>query len=344
MLRVGIIGAGIMAAGHAEVLAAHPEAVVAAVASRTRRSAERLAASTAGNPAVFDDAAALIASGEVDAVSITTPDPLHAEMMVAAAKAGLHILVEKPFTTDVSGADAAAAAIRDNDVRAMCLFNHRWVPAYAQAKQRMAEIGEPVVGYARKDDTIHVPTEMISWAASTTCAWFLSSHDIDLMTWLMDDQITRVFATARFGRLRRSGIDTPDAVQIQAQFSRGAVATFESAWIYPNTFPTVVDSYVTVAGEDGVIQLDRQKEGITIATEQAYAYPRNMLQRVMHGQPAGAYRDAIHHFVECALTGAQPLVSVASSRHVTAVLAAAHESIACGEPVDVAPDPLEATR
>ncbi len=344
MLRVGIIGAGIMAAGHAEVLVAHPDAAVTAIASRTRKSAERLAASTAGSPAVFDDAQALIDSGEVDAVSITTPDHSHAEMMVAAAKAGLHILVEKPFTTDVPGADAAAAAIKENDVRAMCLFNHRWVPAYAQAKQKMPEIGQPVVAYARKDDTIHVPTEMISWAAETTCAWFLSSHDIDLMTWLMDDDITRVFATARSGKLRAIGIDTPDAIQIQAHFSRGAVATFESAWIYPNTFPTVVDSYVTVAGERGVIQLDRQKEGITIATEQAYLYPRNMLQRVVHGWPAGAYRDAIHHFVACARTGQQPLVSVASSRHVTAVLAAAHESIASGAPVDVAPDPLGGNR
>ncbi|HEX6683516.1 MAG TPA: Gfo/Idh/MocA family oxidoreductase [Candidatus Limnocylindrales bacterium] len=341
MLRVGVIGAGIMAAGHCEVLAAHPDAAVTAIASRTRESAERLAASVPGGPTVFDDAQALIHSGEVDAVSITTPDHLHAEMMVAAAKAGLHILVEKPFTTDVAGADAAAAAIDSAGVVAMCLFNHRWVPAYAQAKQKMAEIGAPVVGYARKDDTIYVPTEMIRWAGDTTCAWFLSSHDIDLMTWLMDDHISRVFATARFGKLRSMGIDTPDAVQIQATFSRGAIATFESAWIYPNTFPTTVDSYVTVAGERGVIQLDRQKEGITVATEQAYAYPRNMLQRVVHGQPAGAYRDAIHHFVECARSGRAPLISVASSRHVTAVLAAAHESIASGAPVEVTPDPLE---
>ena len=344
MLRVGIIGAGIMARGHAEVLSAHPDAVVTAIASRTRSSAERLAASLAGAPTVFEDAQALIDSGEVDAVSITTPDHRHAEMMVAAAKAGRHILVEKPFTTDVAGADAAAAAIKEHAVTAMCLFNHRWVPAYAQAKQQMPELGAPVVAYARKDDTIFVPTEMISWAADTTCAWFLSSHDIDLLSWLLDDHITRVFATARSGKLRDLGIDTPDAIQIQASFSRGAIATFESAWIYPNTFPTTVDSYVTVAGERGVIQLDRQKEGITIATEQAYRYPRNMLQRTMHGRPAGAYHDAIDHFVECARTGRPPLVSVASARQVTAVLAAAHESIASGRPVEVAPDPLGGAR
>jgi predicted dehydrogenase len=330
-LRVGIIGAGIMGRGHAQVLAAHPGAVVAAVASRTRDSATELAESV-GTARVFDDCQQLIGSGEVDAVSVTTPDHRHGEVMVAAAEAGLHILVEKPFTTDVADADRAVAAIRRAGVVAMCLFNHRWVPAYAQAKDAMAHIGEPVVGYARKNDTIYVPTEMLSWAGDTTCAWFLSSHDIDLVTWLFDDRVVEVFATARTGRLRARGIDTPDAIQIQARFSRGAVATFESAWIYPNTFPTMVDSYVTAVGENGVLQLDRQKENIQLATEEAYSYPRNMLQRVVHGAPAGAYRDAIHHFVDCATTGVEPLISVESSRHVTAILAAAHVSMISGQP------------
>ncbi|WP_283139470.1 Gfo/Idh/MocA family protein [Rhizohabitans arisaemae] len=323
-LRMGIIGVGIMGRGHAEVLNAHPEVELTAVSR-----------APLGDAAVYTDYLDMLDSGTVDAVSITTPDHLHADMMVAAAERGVHILVEKPFTTTVEDADRSVAAIRDAGVVAMCLFNHRWVPAYAQAKDQMALIGEPAVGYARKDDTIHVPTEMIRWADRTTCAWFLSSHDIDLMAWLYDDEVVEVYAGARYGKLRGLGIDTPDAMQIQARFSRGAIATFESAWIYPNTFPTMVDSYVTVVGEDGVIQLDRQKENIQLATAKSYTYPRNMLQRLVHGVPAGAYRDAIHHFVECARTGTQPLISVESSRHVTAVLAAAHESARTGLPVRV---------
>lgn len=317
-LRIGIVGTGIMGRGHAEVLNAHPGADVTAVCRHPL-----------GDATVFATYQELLGSGTVDAVSITTPDHLHADVMVAAAEAGVHILVEKPFTTTVADADRAVNAIKSAGVTAMCLFNHRWVPAYAQAKEQMPLLGEPVVGYARKNDTIHVPTEMIGWADRTTCAWFLSSHDIDLMTWLFDDQVAEVFATARYGKLKV----TPDAMQIQARFSRGAMATFESAWIYPNTFPTMVDSYVTVVGEDGVVQLDRQKENIQLATAQAYAYPRNMLQRVVHGVPAGAYRDAIHHFVDCLRTGAEPLISVESSRHVTAVLEAAHESARTGLPV-----------
>lgn len=341
-LRIGIIGAGIMGRGNAKALSGEGDVEIAAVTSRRRESSEELVAGLTQQrvPTIFEDASELVRSDDVDAVVITTPDDLHAEMVIAAADAGKHVLCEKPFTTSVAEADRAVEAVRRNGVVAMCLFNHRWVPAYAQAKELVAELGAAAVGYARKDDTIFVPTEMLSWAERTTCAWFLSSHDIDLMNWLVDDSVVSVYATARYGKLRGMGIDTPDAIQIQAEYSRGAVATFESAWIYPNTFPTMVDSYVTLACDDGVVQIDRQKENVVMARAEGYSYPRNMLQRVTHGVPAGAYRDAIRHFIDCSKSGTDPLIPIESSRDVTAVLEAAHESIRTRLPVAVTPRPL----
>lgn len=338
-LRIGIVGAGIMGRGNALSLSGLPDVEITACASRSEKGSMRLAdeiAARAGlRPTVHAGLDELLADERVDAVVLTTPDHLHGAMMVQAAHAGKHILVEKPFTTSVAEADAAVEAVRRHGVIAMCLFNHRWVPAYAQAYELLADLGEPAVAYARKDDTIFVPTEMLSWAERTTCAWFLSSHDIDLVSWLLRDRVRRVYATARWGKLRGLGIETPDTIQIQAEYSRGAVATFESAWIYPNTFPTVVDSYVTVVSDDGVVQLDRQKENVVVASTERYNYPRNMLQRTMHGIPAGAYTDAIAHWISCCRTGAQPLITVESSRNVTAVLEAAHRSIELRQPVDV---------
>jgi predicted dehydrogenase len=344
-LRIGIVGAGIMGRGNALSLSGLPDVEVTACTSRSderaRLLADEIAERAGSHPTVYSELAELLADDDVDAVVLTTPDHLHGTMAVQAAEAGKHILVEKPFTTSLAEADTAVAAIRRSGVVAMCLFNHRWVPAYAQAHELLAGLGPPAVAYARKDDTIFVPTEMLSWADRTTCAWFLSSHDIDLVSWLMRDQVRRVYATARWGKLRALGIDTPDAIQIQAEYARGAVATFESAWIYPNTFPTTVDSYVSVVCDDGVVQLDRQKENLVVASTERYDYPRNMLQRTMHGVPAGAYTDAIAHWAACCRTGAQPLITVESSRNVTAVLEAAHRSVELRQPVEVSmlPEP-----
>jgi predicted dehydrogenase len=341
-LRVGVVGTGIMGRSAARAVAANPGARLTALANRSRGSAEQLAdelGAGADRPRVHGSLQDLLAAGAVDALVVATPDHLHAEAVIAAAAAGVHVLVEKPFTTSVADADRAVAAVRAAGVIAMCLFNHRWVPAYAQAKELSAGLGAPVLGYARKNDTIHVPTEMITWAADTTCAWFLSSHDIDLVTWLFGDTVTEVSASARSGRLTARGIGTPDAMLVQCRFSRGAIATFESCWVYPDSFPTMTDSFVEVVFDEGVVQLDRQVENITVAGPQGFAYPRNVLQRTLHGRASGAYRDAVDHFVACARTGAPPLVSIESSRHVTAVLAAAHESARTGLPVPVASTP-----
>ncbi|HLT60686.1 MAG TPA: Gfo/Idh/MocA family oxidoreductase [Microlunatus sp.] len=342
-LRIGIIGAGIMGRGNALALSREPGVTIAACVSRTRAGAEALADEVAGRgadrPRVHDHPEQLF-DDDVDAVVITTPDHQHADLVVAAAQAGRHVLVEKPFATSIEDADRALAAVRAAGVVGMCLFNHRWVPAYAQAHTELATMGDAAVAYARKNDTISIPTEMINWAGSTTSAWFLSSHDIDLVSWLIRDRVVRVYATARWGVLRERGIDTPDAIQIHAEYQRGAVATFESAWISPTSFPTPVDSYIGIVAEGGVIQLDRQAENLVVARPEGLSYPRTLLQRVTHGVPAGAYRDAIVHWIECCRTGAEPLVTLESSRDVTAVLAAAHESLQTRRPVDV---PLEAS-
>jgi predicted dehydrogenase len=178
---------------------------------------------------------------------------------------------------------------------------------------------------------------MIGWAERTSPAWFLSSHDIDLVTWMFGDTPVEVFATAVHGKLRGLGIDTPDALQAQVRYAGGAVATFESCWVYPDTFPTMVDSYVEVVGTEGVINLDRRTEQIEIATTDGFSFPRNLLQRTVHGVSAGAVRDCLWHFVDCVATGAEPLVTIESAATTTAVLEALHESARSGRPCRVQP-------
>ncbi len=331
-VRVGVVGTGTMGAAYAAELAEHPRAEITAVASRTGGSARRVAEQLGCR--MVESAAALVADPEVDAVVVATPDDSHAAIAVAAARAGKAVLVEKPLTTSTEDAREVVAAVRAAGVVASVLYNHRWVPAYAQAHDRVraGDLGDPVVAYARKNDRIFVPTKMISWADRTSPAWFLSSHDIDLVTWLFGDAPVEVFATAVTGKLSGLGIDTPDAIQAQVRYAGGAVATFEACWVYPDTFPTMVDSFVEVVGTEGVIHLDRKVEQIEIATTDGYAYPRNLLQRTVHGVSAGAVRDCLWHFVDCVATGAEPLVTIESAATTTAVLEALHASARVGRP------------
>jgi predicted dehydrogenase len=323
-----------MAKAHAASLAAYHRSSVVAWAGP---SAEAADLEQFGPASVYRDVEELVADPAVDAVLVATPDWVHTGPAIAALDAGKPVLIEKPLA--ISGTDARAilGAQRRAGVKAMTLFNHRWVPAYWQAKERTAEnlVGEPVLAYARKNDTIEVPTNMISWAAQTTPSWFLSSHDIDLVLWYFQSTPTEVFATEVRKVLVARGIDTPDAIQAQVRFDDGAVATFEACWTYPNTFPTMTDSFIELIFSGAAIHLDRKREQIEIATEQKFEYPRNLLINRVGGRPGGSTYAAVSHFVDAVLDDFEPLVTLESSVRVTEVLEAIHCSCATGAPVRI---------
>lgn len=332
-LGVGIIGTGIMARQHAATLAAYHRSFVAGWSSRDPESVTGL--ERFGMAPIHNKVNDLVADDATRAVLIATPDHAHTAAAVTAIEAGRHVLVEKPLATTVEDAHLIRDAARAAGVTVTTLFNHRWVPAYWQAYERSRNqaLGTPVLAYARKNDTLHVPTEMIGWANRTTPSFFLSSHDLDLVLWCFDERVVEVFASAVHGTLTDRGIDTPDAVQAQLRLAGGAVVTLEACWTYPDTFPTMTDSFIELIYSDAVIHLDRKREQIEIATHDAYAFPRNQLANRIGGRPSGSVAAAVQHFVDVVLDEEEPIVSIDSSVHVTEVLVAIDTSWRTGRPV-----------
>ncbi|HKU81555.1 MAG TPA: Gfo/Idh/MocA family oxidoreductase [Candidatus Tumulicola sp.] len=108
--RIGILGAGFGVSAHLPALRAHPRFEVVALASP--HSAARIAAERE-IPHAFRDAAGIIAGCELDAVTVASQPFAHAQDVLAALEAGLHVVCEKPFALDVAQAEAmVAAAIR----------------------------------------------------------------------------------------------------------------------------------------------------------------------------------------------------------------------------------------
>jgi predicted dehydrogenase len=336
-IGVAVIGAGIMGSSHASAVCADGRARLVGVASVPIDGARTLAAKH-GAPVATDDYRELLKRPDVDLVVIATPDHLHTEIAIAAAQAGKALLVEKPLATSLPDADRIIEAVERAGVTAMTNFNCRWIPCHARAREEIAAgaIGVPRMAYARRNDRIFIPTSMLSWARGSSPAWFLSSHDIDLVCWYFgDDTAIEVFATGVRGVLQQRGIDTEDAIQAQVRFASGAMATFESCWIYPNTFPSVADCFMEVVGTEGVIQLKRTSDQLEITSQSKFDYPRTSIMSGLHGVPLGALPACLSHVIGCVASGAKPLVTLRSSRHVTAILDAVHRSLASGGAVKV---------
>ena len=93
----------------------------------------------------------------------------------AVLEAGKHLAIEKPMTTSAAEADELLRLARSSGRKVQVNYNHRWLGPYHHGKQAVlkGDIGTPLAGFARRNDTIFVPTEYISWAARSTPVEFL---------------------------------------------------------------------------------------------------------------------------------------------------------------------------
>ena len=126
-LQWGILGTGNIAGTFAEGLAGSTTGKLVAVGSRQRDSAERFGGRF-NVPHVHDSYEALLADPQVEAVYISLPHPMHAEWAIKVARAGKHILCEKPIAVNHSDAAAIIEAARSNDVFLMEAFMYRCHP------------------------------------------------------------------------------------------------------------------------------------------------------------------------------------------------------------------------
>lgn len=138
-LRIGVIGCGAMGQGHLDVWARTRNSTIAAVCDGSESRASEIGEKFGTR--AFTDLDAMLDSGLLDAVDICTPSGLHADQGIAAARRGLHVLVEKPLDLNIAKVDRLIAECETRGLSLGCIFQRR---TYAGARQvaRMVHDGE----------------------------------------------------------------------------------------------------------------------------------------------------------------------------------------------------------
>ncbi len=330
MVRFGIIGFGIMGRLYARIIHESPRATLVAVASRSQASLQE-ARRRYGVP-VYDDALTLFEREPLDAVYIATPDDLHTPFAVAALERGIAILLEKPMTTNLKEAQQILQAAQRSGTLGTLRFGNRFAPPFLRLKEALSrgELGEVVAIHARLNDRLYVPTEMISWAHRTTPAWFLMSHLLDLAWYLTGLRPKRVAARGVRRVLPALGINTYDAIQALVEYETGAIGTFETCWILPNTLPNIVDPKFEVIGSQGAGFVDTHEQMIRLATPKAFTFP-NTLSAEVAGKLQGYLKYIFDLFLD-ALEGRGPNpVPLEDGLLNVATLEAVHRSLETGQ-------------
>ena len=328
-VKMAVIGAGIWGENHAMAFSTYPIVELAWICDLNPERARRLADKVGCR---WTTEIADLAASDIEAASIATPDHAHLAPCLAMIEAGKHVMVEKPFTTDVGEARAILAAAKRAEVKLMVDFQLRWHPQYMGAKAvvESGELGEGVMAYVRLSDTIHVPTEMLAWGGASGPEWFLFPHIMDATRWILCEEPLEVFARGSRRVLKAIGIDAYDAIQASFQFERSFV-TFETSWIVPNSWPAVVDNRFTFYGAKGCIEL-AGTPGITVASDR-YRHPFSSHAITRYGKPFAHFYESIRHFADCVAEDQEPQASGHDGLIATAMIEATLRSLAERRPV-----------
>jgi predicted dehydrogenase len=332
-LRVGIIGAGVMGSHYAKVIREYARAELAAVCDTDLARAEALAGDDA--PA-FGSADAMLADAALDAVVVATPDFAHREPVMACLEAGKAVLCEKPLATTQDDCEAIVEGVRRTGRPFMVNFGNRHRAAALRVREALeaGRIGKPQSVYIRLNERL-AKTLTIGWLGRTTPVWFLMSHCVDLVTWLLDDRIRSVYARASRGVVAETAPGVPDLCVCLATTATGCHVVLETAWHLPEGFAPNIDFMLQVIGESGVIQSDLFPHDLNLYAERAESLDHSFGVTSARGHGVGWWQESVRYFAGGVLDGKPLRPTAEEGAVVTSVLLAVERSAETGSVVAV---------
>lgn len=260
-IRFGIIGAGAAAETHARELAKVAGAVLNAVLARDSDKAATFAANYA-IPRAFNELTAFLNEGEMDVVIITTPNGLHREYALEAARAGKHVVIEKPLEISVERAQNIIDACRMAGVGLFVIYQRVYSDAARQVAEDIAagRLGEiTLVNIVDNQFRPHRYYTRDAWRGTQAlegggCLITQTTHLIDLVQFLLGPVHALYAAT----RTAYHPIETEDVAVAVLHFTSGVLGTLSSSTCaYPGQ-----RHLLTISGTQGSIMINGEHDQI----------------------------------------------------------------------------------
>jgi predicted dehydrogenase len=304
--------------------------LVAVTTSSAERAAE--ARRCCGAVPVCASLDELLDRHELDAVVIASSTSAHVANVEVCAAAGVDILCEKPLGLNLADCDRAAAAARDAGVRLMIGHVRQFDDGYREAKRivESGSVGTPLLYRAISGDVDPPPASFADLSVSGGLIVDAGYHDIYLGRWLMDTEITRVFAEG--GALVDDGVrsvgDVDNAI-VSARFAGGAMGTLTVS----RTARYGHDLRVEVIGDEGAVQVGRLRK-TPVRLLDRYGVHHDAV-RTTPERLGDAFVTMMQAFVDCIADDRQPPVTAIDARATLAVALAARRSVQTAEPVTI---------
>jgi len=307
-VRIGIIGAGGISGTHVRAAQGIECVEIVAVYGGNREKTAALALDAKAT--AYGDFARFL-THPMDIVAIGSPSGLHAEQGIAAARRGLHVLVEKPVDVTVAKIDALLAEADRAGVKVGVFFQERLIPELAAIKQRIdsGELGDPLFISGRLD--WYRPPEYYAnsrWRGKRAldgggALMNQGIHTVDVLLWLFGDVRRVTGRTAN--RLHR--IEVEDTAAALLEFENGAFGTIHATTAAYPGYPRAL----AITGTKGSVEHSEPVRGAMVAD-------------------ATPHRRIIEDFIDAVKANRRPACDGLEGRRSVAVIEAIYRSAQSG--------------
>ena len=314
MLRVGVVGVGMMGQHHARVyseLAKEGKVELVGVADANFERAKEIARKFGTIP--YADYHELVKE-DLDAVSIVVPTSLHKDVALEFIGAGTSVLVEKPIADTIENAREIITAAEEAGVTLMVGHIERFNPAVLRLKELISqgELGKLVTISAKRVGPMAARIRDVGIIVD------LGVHDIDVISYLFGEKVRTVYARAG-NVVHPAGVE--DHALITLGFDEGT-GIVETNWLTPHKTRTL-----TVVGTGGIAYLNYIEQSLKL-------YNSDWIKeaKIQKREPL---RNELEHFIECVETGKKPIVDGNAGLHSLRVALLAQESARTGKVMEV---------
>jgi predicted dehydrogenase len=351
-LKTALIGTGKVAHLHAAALRALPESDFVAVCGRASEKRDAFAARYGVR--AFADVGAMIERSGAQVVCLCTPHPQHAAPAVAAARAGVHVLVEKPLASTLGDCDAMISAARAGGATLGVVCQRRFYPPCERIRRALdaGRLGRPVLGTAvifgwRDEAYYRSDPWRGTWKGEGGGVLVNQApHQLDLLLWYLG-QVSEVFGY--WGNLNHPYIEVDDTAVAVVRFKSGALGNI----VVSNSQNPAINARVSVHGENGLsvgVQTDGGAmfvPGLTKITEAPFndiwTIPgEERLLPEWKEEDAALFRSVdpmehfhrlqIREFLQAVLAGRPPAVTAEDGRRVVELFTAIYRATRDGRP------------
>jgi myo-inositol 2-dehydrogenase/D-chiro-inositol 1-dehydrogenase len=320
-LKVGIIGAGYIAAVHAAVLSRDDRVQLTAVHDLVPESAARLARSH--NAIAVETSLELLERSDV--VFITTPNTQHVSLAIAAIESGKHVFCEKPLATNIIDAQNVFEKAKRGRGVFQVGHNRRFAPVYTALKQMLAETHRPHSAHVKMNRGELLKPE---WTGNPkVTGGFLYEtpiHMFDMMRFLFGEveSLHAIGSTHEYKEV--------DDFSVLLKFVNGMHATLATAadasWLFPFERVEVFCHHATL--------VTREMESLTRSTDLKGHFAEQSMQQLPREKKWG-YVQEDRAFVDSIVNDSPPLVTAFDGLMAVEIVNAVYESVRSGAPVRI---------